>query len=93
MNESHRAGASIRILGAAGALCAATCAAQAQEQRMPEVTVKEAPSVAERNRLPGGVALAGPAIVEEMGATTVIPPGWAGAVGAWGELVLTRRSL
>jgi N-methylhydantoinase A len=46
-----------------------------------------------RDRLPGGVAVAGPAVVEEMGATTVIPPGWRGTVGPWGELVLERRSL
>ena len=46
-----------------------------------------------RERLPGGVAVPGPAVVEEMGATTVIPPGWTGAVGTWGEITLTRRSL
>jgi N-methylhydantoinase A len=50
-------------------------------------------AVYERPRLPGGVPLAGPAVVEEMGATTVIPPGWTGTVGPWGELVLERRSL
>jgi N-methylhydantoinase A len=49
--------------------------------------------VYERERLPGGVAVDGPAVVEEMGATTVIPPGWTGTVGVWGELTLTRRSL
>jgi N-methylhydantoinase A len=46
-----------------------------------------------RERLPGGVRLPGPAIVEEMGATTVVPPGWTAAVGTWGELVLERRAL
>jgi len=50
-------------------------------------------AVYERPRLPGGVPLAGPAVVEEMGATTVIPPGWTGTVGPWGNLVLERRSL
>jgi N-methylhydantoinase A len=49
--------------------------------------------VYERDRLPGGEAVAGPAVVDEMGATTIVPPGWAAAVGAWGELVLERRSL
>jgi N-methylhydantoinase A len=43
--------------------------------------------------LPAGAAVPGPAIVEEMGATTVIPPGWTATVGEWGELGLTRRSL
>jgi N-methylhydantoinase A/oxoprolinase/acetone carboxylase beta subunit len=35
----------------------------------------------------------GPALIEEMGATTVIPPGWAATMGPWGELALARRSL
>jgi N-methylhydantoinase A/oxoprolinase/acetone carboxylase beta subunit len=39
------------------------------------------------------VPVAGPAIVEEMGATTVMPPGWSATVGTWGELVLERGSL
>jgi N-methylhydantoinase A len=46
-----------------------------------------------RDRLPGGVRVTGPAIVEEMGATTVVPPEWTATVGAWGELVLERRGL
>lgn len=46
-----------------------------------------------RDRLAAAVAFPGPAIAEEMGATTVVPPGWTGRVGPWGELVLERRSL
>jgi N-methylhydantoinase A len=46
-----------------------------------------------RSALPLGARFAGPAIVEEMGATTVVPPGWSGRVGELGELVLERRSL
>ncbi len=46
-----------------------------------------------RDRLPEAASFDGPAIVEEMGATTVIPPGWSASVGTWGELTLTRRSL
>ncbi len=49
--------------------------------------------VYERDRLALGVHLAGPAIVEEMGATTVVPPGWTGRVGEQGELVLERGSV
>jgi N-methylhydantoinase A len=49
--------------------------------------------VYERQRLPGGETVTGPALIEEMGATTVIPPGWAAAVGEWGELTLARRNL
>jgi N-methylhydantoinase A len=43
--------------------------------------------------LPSAVAVPGPAVIEEMGATTVVPPGWTATVGEWGELALTRRSL
>jgi N-methylhydantoinase A len=50
-------------------------------------------AVYQRERLPGGAAMTGPAIVEEMGSTTVIPPGWTATVGPWGELVLETRSL
>ena len=49
--------------------------------------------VYDREPMPEGARLAGPAIVEEMGATTVVPPAWAATVGAGGELVLSRRSL
>jgi N-methylhydantoinase A len=49
--------------------------------------------VYERTRLPAGRVVTGPTIVEEMGATTVIPPGWTATVGEWGELVLQRRSV
>jgi N-methylhydantoinase A len=49
--------------------------------------------VYERERLAAGAAVSGPAVVEEMGATTVVPPGWSATVGVWGELVLERRTL
>jgi len=49
--------------------------------------------VYDRERLARGMRLSGPAIVEEMGATTVVPPMWSATVGAWGELILERRSL
>jgi N-methylhydantoinase A len=44
-----------------------------------------------RERLPAGAALAGPAIVEEAGATTVVGPGWAAALDEWGNLRLSAR--
>jgi N-methylhydantoinase A len=46
-----------------------------------------------RERLPGGVRLPGPALVEEMGSVTVVPPGWVAAVGTLGELTLTGATL
>jgi N-methylhydantoinase A len=44
----------------------------------------------ERERLPERAAVRGPAIVEEFGATTVVPPGWGGAVDALGNLRFER---
>jgi N-methylhydantoinase A len=44
----------------------------------------------ERERLPERARFAGPAIVEEFGATTVLPPGWRAEVDAHGNLVLDR---
>ena len=46
--------------------------------------------VLDRSRLPAGAALAGPAIVEEDGSTTVVPPAWGLRVLASGELMLKR---
>ncbi len=43
-----------------------------------------------RARIPTGAALAGPAIVAEDHATTVIPPGWRAVARPTGHLVLTR---
>jgi N-methylhydantoinase A len=44
----------------------------------------------ERERLPAGTTLRGPAIVEEFGATTVVPPGWRGALDVHGNLRFER---
>jgi 5-oxoprolinase (ATP-hydrolysing) len=43
-----------------------------------------------RDAMQPGDAVAGPAIVAEANATTVVEPGWRAAVAARGELVLTR---
>jgi len=45
-----------------------------------------------RDRLPRAARLDGPAIVEEMGAVTVVPPGWRLEVGKLGELHLVREA-
>jgi N-methylhydantoinase A/oxoprolinase/acetone carboxylase beta subunit len=34
----------------------------------------------------------GPAIIEEMGSVTVVPPQWSFEVGSIGELLLTRKT-
>jgi N-methylhydantoinase A len=44
--------------------------------------------VYDRGRLPVGGSLAGPAIIEESGATTVLPPGWTASPDAFGNLRL-----
>ena len=44
----------------------------------------------QRESLLAGHRLAGPAVLFQMDATTVIPPGWVGEVDAWGHLVLRR---
>ncbi len=46
-----------------------------------------------RNGLAAGTRLAGPAIIEAMDSTTVIPPGWTAVVDAQGYLLLTRAGL
>ena len=46
--------------------------------------------VYDRARLAPGVTVAGPAIIEEAGATTVLPPGWSAAPDAFGNLRLAR---
>jgi N-methylhydantoinase A len=47
-------------------------------------------AVWEREPLPAGAEVVGPAIVEEFGATTVVPPGWRGTVDALGNLRFER---
>jgi len=44
----------------------------------------------ERDELPSGTSLRGPAIVEEFGATTVVPPGWGMTMDDLGDLLLER---
>jgi N-methylhydantoinase A len=43
-----------------------------------------------RARLPAGALFAGPAVVEEGGATTIVPPCWSVTVLDYGELLLER---
>ena len=44
----------------------------------------------DRARLRPGDRLTGPAIVEEFGATTVVPAGWMARVDERGDLILER---
>jgi N-methylhydantoinase A len=45
-------------------------------------------AVYQRERLPVGVAVAGPAVVNEMSATTIVLPGQSATVDPWGNIVL-----
>ena len=47
-------------------------------------------TIFDRDRLAVGVTFAGPAIVEQFDATSVVPPGWGAAVDRYGNLILTR---
>ena len=49
-------------------------------------------SVYERDRLPAAAMLAGPAIIEENGATTVVPPRWRAVVLEFGDLLMERET-
>jgi N-methylhydantoinase A len=47
-----------------------------------------ASSLYERDRLVCGNRISGPALVIQMDATTVLPPGWGGEVDPYGNLLL-----
>jgi N-methylhydantoinase A/oxoprolinase/acetone carboxylase beta subunit len=44
------------------------------------------------DRLAVGASFAGPAIVEQFDATSVVPPGWRATVDRYGSLILERRN-
>ncbi len=46
----------------------------------------------ERDRLDIGAVVAGPAVIEQFDATTVVPPGWVGRVDGHRNLILQREA-
>jgi N-methylhydantoinase A len=46
----------------------------------------------ERDQLEIGATLSGPAIIEQLDATTVLPPGWSATVDAYRNLILRRET-
>jgi N-methylhydantoinase A len=66
-------------------------AALAERRRVRFGGVAAECPVWERERLPERARLAGPAIIEEFGATTVLPPGWRAEVDEHGNLRLERE--
>ena len=50
-------------------------------------------AIYDRDRLGVGAVFAGPAIVEQFDATSVVPPGWRASVDRYGNLILERGAL
>lgn len=65
-------------------------AAQVDERAVMFDATPIATAVYARDRLPSGAMLEGPALVEEAGATTVVPPGFRVTVDAHANLLLER---
>src|SRR5262245_20928505 len=68
---------------------AADDAVKGQRRAAFSGTIMEA-TLYERDRLDIGASIAGPAIVEQFDATTVIPSGWNGQVDGYRNLIVTR---
>ncbi|RWD52288.1 MAG: hydantoinase/oxoprolinase family protein [Mesorhizobium sp.] len=49
-------------------------------------------AVYDRARLPTGASFTGPTVIEELTATTLLPPGWSAEVDCWRNLILTRNA-
>lgn len=43
-----------------------------------------------RDHLGSGAVISGPAVIEEFGSTTILPPTWSAEVNPWGHIILTR---
>ena len=59
-----------------------------------EVVFKDGPvptALYDRERLQTGHRIAGPALLLQLDTTIVIPPGWAGSVDPWGNVLLERN--
>lgn len=62
------------------------------EERTVWFAGPERAQVYDRERLRAGNVISGPAIIEQLDATTVVPPGWVGMVDGFGNLLLTRAA-
>jgi len=67
-------------------------AARLAERAVLFDAVPTATAVYARDRLPAGAALEGPALIEEAGTTTVVPPGFRAGVDAHANLILERAA-
>jgi N-methylhydantoinase A len=73
---------------AAGPVRPAADGAKAREYREVWFDRPRRAAVFDRSSLGPGARLRGPALLTQLDATTVVPPGWGGVVDAWGNLVL-----
>jgi len=48
-------------------------------------------AIYQRDKVPPGYEMQGPALLEEGGSTTVVPPGWSATLDNLGCLVFTRN--
>ena len=78
-----------RAQAAPGASRSAADAVKGKRQISLNAATTEA-TLYERDRLDIGAIVAGPAIVEQFDATTVIPPGWSGRIDGYGNLILAK---
>ena len=58
---------------------------------MAELSGPVEAKVYDRAAMPPGFAFAGPAIVEQADTTTLVEPGWHGAIDAGGSMILTYQ--
>jgi len=59
--------------------------------RLPGADAPVDAALIDRTRLAAGECFSGPALVEQIDTTTLVPTGWTGEVAPGGELILTRQ--
>jgi N-methylhydantoinase A len=53
----------------------------------------QAAAMYRRDRLPSGIMLGGPLVIEEETATTVVPPRWGARIDELGNIIITRKEV
>ena len=68
-----------------------TAAIKVERQVFFDAKTPSETTIYDRDKLDVGAAFAGPAIVEQFDATTVVPPGWHARVNRHSNLILERK--
>src|SRR5215475_10268873 len=71
--------------------CAGTDAVKAKRQLWFRDSGVIDAAIYDRKRMPAGFAVAGPAVIESLESTILVPPGWHAEMNADGFVLLTRR--